>query len=322
MQRQVMIVVPVYNDWPSYTKLVEALDAVAGELPDWRIDLLAVDDGSSDDFRKSALAGTKPAHLASSRVVELVCNLGHQRAIAVGMVTALERFEQDALIVMDADGEEDPAYVKEMLAAHVDDPERVITAERGQRSEGLVFRSFYQIYKGLFRALTGQSISFGNFGLLPRTQAKRLIHRPETWSNLAASIIRSRVPTKSVWTKRAVRYQGQSKMNFMSLILHGLGAMSVYSDVLFVRLLLSSVGLALLALCGIIAVVGIRIGTELAIPGWASTMVAALAIMLVQSIAVSFGGIFIVLQSRSTPSIIPSAVAPQYLATVHELHRR
>lgn len=316
----VVIVVPVFDDWASFSRLAEALDRIAAGLPEWSLHVLAVDDGSESDFRSSALAAGRYTSLKSLHVAELVCNLGHQRAIAVGFTTALQNPHYDALIVMDADGEDDPEYVPALLAAHRSHPGRVITANRGERSEGLVFRVFYQLYKVLFRALTGQRIAFGNYGLIPRRTAERFVHRPEIWNNLAAAIIRTRVPTHSISTRRAARYHGESKMNFVSLILHGLSAMSVYNDVLFVRLLLCSIGFGLLSAVGIIAVLAIRLGTDLAIPGWASTMVAAFGLMLVQSIALSLGGVFIVLQGRVTPTVIPAILAPRYLKAIHALH--
>jgi hypothetical protein len=316
----VVIVVPVFDDWVSFARLAEALDKVATGLPEWTLHVLAVDDGSEGDFRASALMDGRYPNLGSLQVAELVCNLGHQRAIAVGLTTALQNPAHEAVIVMDGDGEDDPEYVPALLAMHRSHPDCVITANRSERSEGLVFRVFYQIYKLFFRVLTGQRIAFGNYGLIPRRTAERLVYRPEIWNNLAAAIIRARVPKQSIWAKRAVRYHGKSKMNFVSLILHGFSAMSVYSDVLFVRLLLSTIAFGLLSTIGIIAVLAIRLGTDLAIPGWASTMVAALGLMLVQSIAVSLGGVFIVLQSRVTPTVIPNVVAPRYLESIHTVH--
>lgn len=319
-RRSVAIVVPVFDDWASFTTLAKALDAIAADAPEWSFHVLAVDDGSQSDFRSYALASERYSGLASLRVAELVCNVGHQRAIAVGLAVAVVAPGHEAVIVMDGDGEDDPAYVPTLLATHLSHPDRVVTANRGERSEGLVFRVFYRLYKACFRALTGQRIAFGNYSLIPRPILARLVHRPEIWNNLAAAIIRSRVPTTSIWTRRAARYQGQSKMSFVSLILHGLSAMSVYNEVLFVRLLLASLGFAALSALGIVLVLFIRLATELAIPGWASIMVAALGLMLVQSIALSLGGVFIVLQGRVAPTVVPAILAPQYLKAIHTVH--
>jgi len=59
-------------------------------------------------------------------------------------------------------------------------------------------------------------------------------------------------------------------MNVVSLVLHGLTAMSVYADTIFARILLAAAFVAATATFGIATVVGIRTATDLAIPGWAT----------------------------------------------------
>src|SRR5262249_57945423 len=81
-------------------------------------------------------------------------------------------------------------------------------------------------------------------------------------------------------TTRRGRLAGRSKMNLVSLILHGLTAMSVYTDTIFVRILLVAVFVAAAAGLGIAAVVGIRTATDLAIPGWATVAAGDLLIIL------------------------------------------
>ena len=62
-------------------------------------------------------------------------------------------------------------------------------------------------------------------------------------------------------------------MNLVSLILHGLGGISVHGDVIGVRALLGTLVAVLLCVIGIAIVVAIRFTTDLAIPGWASTTI-------------------------------------------------
>jgi hypothetical protein len=61
-------------------------------------------------------------------------------------------------------------------------------------------------------------------------------------------------------------------MNFVSLIVHGLGAMSVFSDIVFTRILFASL-ISLVAVApGLCSIVGIRLFTDLAVPGWATNI--------------------------------------------------
>ena len=80
---------------------------------------------------------------------------------------------------------------------------------------------------------------------------------PELWNNLPAAIMRSRLAFMRVGTVRGKRYAGETKMNFPGLVIHGLSAMSVYTDLIFVRVLLAAGAVsmvAFLAICGVLAI--------------------------------------------------------------------
>ena len=94
-------------------------------------------------------------------------------------------------------------------------------------------------------------------------------------------------------------------MNFVSLVTHGLSAISVYSDVVGVRLLVTSFVMALLTLSGIAAAVIVRLTTDWAVPGWASYVVGILLILMVQAIMGAFVFSFVILGSRHGSSFLP-----------------
>jgi polyisoprenyl-phosphate glycosyltransferase len=130
---------------------------------------------------------------------------------------------------MDSDGQDRPIDIALLLASSCRHPRHVVLARRAKRSESYAFRACYGVYRLLFYALTGQPISFGNFCVIPIAAVRRLAHMPELWNNLAASIMRSRLSYTMVPTTRGGRLAGRSQMNLVSLILHGLTAMSVYT---------------------------------------------------------------------------------------------
>ena len=313
------IVTPVYNDWESFHELVLHLDAMAGTLRGVTLDVIAVDDGSTAPLPDAFLAGAELAHLGRVDVLHLASNLGHQRAIAIGLTEVDARARYAAAIVMDSDGEDRPEDVPALLAALREDPRRIVVARRARRSEGPLFRAFYALYKLLFRLLTGKSIAFGNFCVLPAQWVSRLVAMPEIWNNLAAAITRSRMEIHACPTDRGVRYAGRSKMNTVGLLVHGLSAVSVYSDIAFTRILVFSFGLAALTVGGIGVVVGIRFFTHLAIPGWATYTVAALVIVLLQTLMLSLGSVFLLLNNRSMPSLIPRRMAAEYVTATTTL---
>jgi len=183
-----------------------------------------------------------------------------------------------------------------------------VVAARSKRSETLLFRVAYRGYKALFRLLTGSSITFGNFSLFSRDVAARLAHSADAWNHLAAALLRSRLPLRQVPVERGTRYEGQSKLNFVGLLIHGLSAISVFADRLFVRLVMTGLALSGAALLGVITVVAIRFFTDWAIPGWATYVAGILLIVLIQSVMLSLIAAFLLLSNRTQLTVMPAAM--------------
>ena len=83
-------------------------------------------------------------------------------------------------------------------------------------------------------------IEFGNFSILLFHQAQRLAYVSEIWNHFSGEIIRSNLPYFSIPIERGVRLASKSKMNFVSLFLHGLSAISVHLDTVAIRMLIGS----------------------------------------------------------------------------------
>jgi hypothetical protein len=312
------ILVPVYNDWAAVRRLLEELDAVAAERRE-SIAVCLVDDGSSAarDFDGDSLKTL--THLASVDVLELASNGGHARAIAIGLSALTAEEDGKAVVVMDGDGEDRPEDVARLLDRFAERPGHVIVAHRRRRSEGLAFRVFYRLYKWLFRAMTGQTITFGNFCLCPWPFAKRLTHVPELWSHLAGCLLRSRFDIDLLPTNRGSRYAGRSRMRFTGLLQHGLGAIAVDLDRVLVRLLIALGSFILLLAAALVVIVVVRLFSEVAIPGWATTAFGLVSVLLVQSVVFAVLLLFISLKTRSLTESIPALRYRDYVAARHRL---
>ena len=316
--RRLAVVTPVLDDWQSFSVLVRQ---IARHTPSdvESIEIVAVDDGSVDSFDPSTIDLPDEGRISAIRIVHLALNLGHQRAIAAGLVTLSTRKDLDGVIVMDSDGEDRPEEIPLLLAASRASPDRVILAHRAKRSESAVFRIAYGAYKFFFRLLTGRGISFGNFSLVPMAAVRRLVHMPELWNNLPAAIMRSRLAFMPVGTVRGKRYAGQPKMNFPGLVIHGLSAMSVYTDLIFVRVLLAAATVSVFAFLAICTVMAIRLGTTLAIPGWATTVFGDLVIILLQAMLMIVATSLMVLAGRSARPIVPVVDAQMFIQSVSDV---
>src|SRR5438067_13871584 len=96
---RVAAVIPVFNDWQSVSILLERISAIyqRGEI---QFSIVVVDDGSTDPVRFNYPAVGGDSCVRSLRIIRLVTNLGHQRAIAVGLVQVSRCTSFDAVLVM------------------------------------------------------------------------------------------------------------------------------------------------------------------------------------------------------------------------------
>ncbi len=293
----VAIVVPVFDDWAAFARLLAELEAAAASLP-VRLEVLAVDDGSLQPA--PAGLGAECRRIGGIEVLRLRANLGHQRALAIGLAECVRAARVDFVVTMDADGEDRPADLAALLEEVFRRPGQVVVAQRARRTEGLVFRAAYLVYKLAFRFLTGRVIAFGNFAVLPIAAARRLVFMPECWNHLAATIVKSRLPILGRPTARGTRYAGRSTMNLVSLVVHGFSAFSVFIDTAITRLLLFFGATSLAAVVAAAVAVGLRFGTDLAIPGWATNVFGLSLVVFFQSLTLAAVVLFSVLSSRST----------------------
>lgn len=314
----VALVIPVFDDWPSFNRLTHVIDELP-ELGRVEFDIFVINDGSP----APPVAGeSRFRHIRSIRLVNLVCNLGNQRAVAVGLVEASKAPGVEGVIVMDSDGEDRPEDIPRLIATARGNPGRIVCAQRVKRSESLGFRIFYLLYKTMFRMLSGEIIDFGNFSYIPRAELNRLLHSPPLWNQLPATLIRSRVPLIRVPAERGARYFGRSSMKLDALVAHGLSAFSVYSDIVLVRIMIGMLAIAGLTAVGLAVAAGIALFTDLAIPGWTTTVFGSLGIVLLQSLIFLVISAFLLLNSRSVKPIIPAIDAPDFIASVEQRFAR
>ncbi len=298
------IVIPIYNDWSSFTMLVSALHDASCTYSQ-PITILAIDDGST--LPPAGISLPSPSRIQAIELIALKCNLGHQRAIAIGLSKCLSRENLTAVLVMDSDGEDSPTYINAMLHTLNQNPTSIVVASRAKRSEKLLFRAGYTVYKRVFQLLTGEFIDFGNFCLLPIGAVRRIAFMPDLWNHFAATIVKSGVPLQRIPTERANRYSGSSSMNLVGLVIHGFSAISVFSDRVLTRLLLF-IGATLLLASGLgTTAFLLRMFSELAIPGWATNVLGFSGLLFFQSLTILVVIIFTNLSNRTSVPFIPGS---------------
>lgn len=301
---RIVIVIPVYNDWEAISLLLLQIDKI---LPysQFEFHIVLVDDGSTVECNSKSW-NNKVKAINSARVLRLRRNLGHQRAIAVGLTYVYKNMACRAVVVMDGDGEDKPSDIpvllKELERLH---GEKVIFAERKKRSESVLFRFCYFAYRIVHKVFTGIEVRVGNFSIIPQGYLSSLVVSSELWNHYAATVFRLRLPRSSVPTERGERLRGKGKMNFVSLVVHGLSAISVFGEVASIRVLLGA-GLCILFSIFLIGIIiAIRFWTDLAIPGWATYASGLLIILLFQVVTISNATVLNILSKRDSFGFLP-----------------
>lgn len=303
--KDIAILIPVYNDLDCLYLLLSqpGLEPIAG-----RVSTVVVVDDGSDHFR---IEKTRvPFNL---KIITLQANLGHQKALAIGLSYIHENLKVDKVIVMDADGEDGAGDAAKLVEASDTEPLNIILAKRTTRQEGIVFRTGYRMYRTMFRVLTGYSISSGNFMVIPARHLASLVFKNDIWNHLAAAIIKSKLPLKTVRVPRRQRFAGTSKMSLTRLVIHGLGAITVFVDYLSARLLISSLVLLIFTALSICTIVAIKLCTDLAIPGWASVLTGVMFIIFMQSFLLTLSTVVLYLSSQSQRQFIPGAHYQEFI---------
>jgi glycosyltransferase involved in cell wall biosynthesis len=314
----VAAILPVRDDWPSARELLRMLDEELLETG-CSVEITLVDDASMEGPRAEDFAGPYSC-VHKVRVLRLRRNLGHQRAIAIGLVH-VDTASAKAVLIMDADGEDTPEGARTLITAFISHGGRhALFAERRRRTESVAFRLFYIIYKIVHWALTGVRVRVGNFSVLPSQQVGTLIVMGELWNHYSAAYFRSGQPFMTVPIPRGYRLFGRSRMSFVALVMHGLSAISVFGDVVGVRLLIATMFGAALGMLGVLCVVGVRTLTDWAVPGWATYTVGLLVVFLLQCIILAASFTFTLLANRASLTFVPGREPTLFVESIRDVY--
>ncbi len=270
-----VIVMPVFEDVDASSRLFQEIAKTQGE----HAYIVAVDDGS---VRQPVDPAAISAAGLEGVVIRLRRNVGHQKAIAIGLSYVAEQFDDCRVVVMDSDGEDTPQSIAELVRGLDQADVDVVVATRKSRVETLRFRTFYAVYKRIFSLLSGRKISFGNFMAAKMPAVRRLAAMQELWVHVAACVLNSKLRVTTCALDRGPRYAGRSKMNFVGLALHGFRALMVFAEDVLVRVGIACTFVAGLSILGgVLALVLKAIG--FATPGWFSLVTGILMIVFLQT---------------------------------------
>ena len=265
------IVVPLYNEEEviaeSHKRLSEAMERCGGEY-----ELIFVNDGSRDGTMELAREIARKDN--NVKIISFSRNFGHQVAITAGMNEASGK----AVVVIDADLQDPPLVILDMIAKWKEGYEVVYGKRIGRKGETAFKKATASVFYRVLNKLTDVDIPVdaGDFRLLDRKVIEALKSLPERNRYVRGLVSWVGFRQTAVEYVREERFAGQTKYPLRKMLRFATDALTSFS---YKPLKLSAIIGGILALCSfayLIVVLYLRLFTDVTITGWASLAVISL----------------------------------------------
>lgn len=210
---EVSLVIPIYNEEEVLPRLDERLEVLLTKI-DATCEVVFVDDGSKDE--SLALLRTMVTREPRYRVVSFSRNFGHQRAITAGMDASRGK----AVVVMDADLQDPPEVIVEMLAKWREGYDVVYGKRRSREGETFFKLITARIFYRLFAAMIPIEVPLdtGDFRLMSRRVVITLRELRETHRFVRGLVSWIGFKQTAVEYDRAARVAGETKYPLRKMI--------------------------------------------------------------------------------------------------------
>lgn len=287
----ISVVIPVFNEEDSLPELFKRLSTLNDSRPDkYQFEFLLVNDGSSDNSLNLILNQVEKH--SSFKVLSFSRNFGHQAALLAGITYA----KGDAVVAMDADLQDPPEIIHELIAQWEEGSD-VVYAERRQRNGESIFKkATAAMFYGLIDWLSETDLprNVGDFRLMDRRIVNLLIELPEKSLYLRGLVAWVGFKQTSVLYDRDSRYAGQTKYSLNKMVNLATDALISFSErpLRIVTRLGFLVTMAAFLLLGFFLVTYIW-GPDNQVHGWLSMIFAVLFLGGIQLICLGIVGEYV-----------------------------
>lgn len=267
MPEKLTVVVPCFNEEAALPLLWDRLERVANGLPDREIEAVFVDDGSVD-ATLSVIKGLKSAGIKTT-FISFSRNFGKESALYAGLKAATGGL----VAVMDADLQDPPELLPEMIDAIENGGfDCVATRRRNRKGESVVRSFFANGFYRIFNRISRLKIVPGarDYRLMTRRVVDAVLSLGEY--NRFTKGIYAWVGFDTKWIEfdNAERAAGRTKWSFWSLFAYSLEGFCAFSTAPLTMVACIGVGLCFLSFLGIATVVGLKLAGAPAAYGWSS----------------------------------------------------
>jgi dolichol-phosphate mannosyltransferase len=279
------VIAPVYDEHALVERFVERTVAA---VADYEFELVLVNDGSTDGTAEvlDRIAAADPR----VRVIHLSRNFGHQAALTAG----LEHAVGDAVVMLDADLQDPPELIPEMVAQWSSGAD-VVYAVRKEREGETAFKLataswFYRLFDKL--AQVNLEPNSGDFRLLDRRALNALLAMTERSRFLRGMTVWVGFTQTAVSYQREARHAGETKYTLRKMLRFSLDAIASFSHLPLQLATYAGMLSAGVAFIAIPVVIVLRL-TDSYLPGFSSLTIAILLLGGIQLIALGVIGEYV-----------------------------
>lgn len=229
MKKLISVVAPMYNEENLVELYIKETVAVLNKISEsYDYEILLVNDGSKDSTLEKMLAAQKnnPENIS---IVNLTRNFGLEGAVNAG----LKKASGDAVVVMDADLQDPPSLILEMIKKWESGADIIVGSRAARKHDSFMKRTTANVYYKILDSLSGKlklERNSANYRLMSRNAVDVLLSLPEVNTYFRVDVPFIGMKTDKVEYGRDERAAGKTKYNFSSLIrcaLDGLTSISV-----------------------------------------------------------------------------------------------
>jgi len=226
------------------------------------------------------------------RVIQPPFRLGAQSALVEYFRTDSEFLDNfDLVCTLDSDGEDEPSDVWRLCTSH-DENIDISIATRISRTNTAAFKLGYAVFKILYRVATGLPLKSGSFAIVRAKWLKKNIYRSEFSFSYTGAILSLPATKKFIPCKRGARRKGLSKMKTIESVIDGLRIMLPQAGRIAARSFVLLVAASVFWVIGIAIVLAYKI-TNSASPGWATSFIVLLTVVIGFALNLTVGALAI-----------------------------
>ena len=247
----ITLLIPAYNEQEVLEPLFERLDTLAKSTKHYQFEFLFVNDGSRDD----TLEIIKQRAEKDSRISSI--NLSRNFGKEIAMIAGIDHVKGDAMVILDADLQDPPELIPEMIAYWEEGYDDVYARRNSREGETWVKKRTSSWYYKLLQSSTNIPIQIdtGDFRLLDRRCIDALKQFRESQRNTKAMFSWIGYRKKEIFYNRDPRIAGTTKWNYRKLVNLAIDGITSFTTAPLRIATISGLGISLLAFCYILYLV-------------------------------------------------------------------